>query len=49
MTELPTIDSLTQDQEQRIICLAYAGELTTVSTLPQLWDLARWLYDGSSS
>lgn len=45
---LPTIDCLTQDQEQRVLCLSYAAELTTVITFPQLCDLARWLYDGSS-
>jgi hypothetical protein len=46
---LPTIDSLTQDQEQRVLCLSYAVQLTAVpSTFPQVCDLARWLYDGSS-
>jgi len=44
---LPTIDSLTQDQEQRILCLSYAVDLTTAATFPQVCDLARWLYDGS--
>lgn len=49
MSELPTIDSLTQDQEQRVLCLNFAAELSPVSTLDDRWKLARWLYDGSSS